>query len=189
LRLHESNRVIKEVTSKYDIDLIDLLKLEREEVTQGIEYTGTFQVKEFVLPFRQEIRGHFSLSESRVSSQDFFVHLRLGDAAHVNPGIEYYERAIARVAKSGQGFISSDSPHSSITQQLVNSYNLTFVEMPPMQLLNFARQFQNLVLSNGTFSWWMGFLSNSQNIAYPVGMPAWHGDIFVFDEWTPTRIK
>jgi hypothetical protein len=73
--------------------------------------------------------------------------------------------------------------YSDIVVKLSEKYNLMPYQDSPVGTINFAKNFDNLVLSEGTFSWWMGFLSKEANIYYPKGKVSWHGDIFVFDEW------
>ena len=48
----------------------------------------------------------------------------------------------------------------------------------------FASTCKNVILSSGTFSWLIGLLSYYSNIYYPKIYVKWHGDIFVFSEWT-----
>lgn len=168
-----------------DPDLKRLMKL--DGIDHGISFKGGFQVKDFVIKNRDEIRNHFMLEYDDSKKEDLFVHVRYDDAAHVNPGKEYYIRAIDR-CRFKKGYISSDSFNCEIVGDLVSRYGLEAVNMDPVGTINFAKDCGSLVLSKGTFSWWMGILSNSKNIYYPVGDPAWHGDIYVFRDWKKIRI-
>jgi hypothetical protein len=40
--------------------------------------------------------------------------------------------------------------------------NLVSTEESPINTINFAKNFNNLVLSQGTFSWWIAFLSKAK---------------------------
>ncbi len=65
----------------------------------------------------------------------------------------------------------------------MNKFNLEIYNASPLNTIDFAKNFKNLVLSEGTFSWWIGFLSNANNIYFNERERFWHGDIFVFPEW------
>ena len=111
-----------------------------------------------------------------------FVHIRLGDASSKNPGIKYYEMCLDKL-KFDSGYISTDSIDEKMIHKLCEKYNLSLYENTPGNTILFAKNFDNLVLSGGTFSWWIGFLSQASNILYPKNYLNWHGDIFVNNNW------
>ena len=139
-----------------------------------------------MLNYKNEILSQFDLKYNQRHKDDLFVHVRLGDCIGKNRVIsaDYYVKAIEQT-QFDKGYISSDTPSHEIVTHLMSRFNLTLYENTPAETINFAKDFGNLVLSKGTFSWWMGFLSKAGSIFYPKGGPRWHGDIFVFDEWTP----
>jgi hypothetical protein len=48
----------------------------------------------------------------------------------------------------------------------------------------FGSTCKNIILSGGTFSWLIGFLSpNNSNVFYPDIKKRWYGDIFNFKNW------
>ena len=165
----------------------NLMSILRQTTVNSELYLGcTCQTRQFVLEYKQEILNQFTLNYDQHHKDDLFIHVRLGDCITENrvPSSEYYVQAIER-SKFNKGYISSDTPSNELVIYLMNKFNLTLYENGPAETINFAKDFGNLVLSKGTFSWWMAFLSQSKSVFYPSGGPQWHGDIFVFDEWTP----
>jgi hypothetical protein len=177
--------------TQIEVKYTNLLKiLQQDEINYGLGITCFCQEKTFVKNYRNEILDQFSLQYDPQYKDDLFVHVRLGDCIKENrvPDLKYYVEAVERT-KFIKGYISSDSPSHEIVTYLMARFNLTLYEDTPAATINFAKNFGSLVLSKGTFSWWMGVLSQSKNIFYPKGGPTWHGDIFVFDEWTPISFK
>jgi hypothetical protein len=156
-------------------------------MNNGILFDGLFQMRNFVIDYKSEILSHFNLKYENKPNQ-VFVHVRLGDITHTNPGLEYYRTALNKL-NFESGYIVSDSPENNIVRSLIQEYNLEFYDNSPIKILEFAKNFDNLVLSKGTFSWWIGLLSKSNNIYYPINDIGWPGDIFVFDDWKALDIN
>ena len=160
--------------------------LQKDNIDYGLNLMCPCQDANFVLNYKNEILSQFDLKYNQQHKDDLFVHVRLGDCIRENrvPSADYYVKAIEQT-QFDKGYISSDTPSHEIVTHLMSRFNLTLYENTPAETINFAKDFGDLVLSKGTFSWWMGFLSHSKSVFYPKGGPRWHGDIFVFDEWTP----
>ena len=113
-----------------------------------------------------------------------FVHVRLGDLVDTDrlelvPTYEYYRHCLSQTNFS-RGFIGSDSPDHPLTQRLLREFNLEFYDDTPENTIAFGSTFENKILSLGTFSWWIGFIGNQNNVIYPCvhEFPFWHGQIF-----------
>ena len=98
--------------------------------------------------------------------------------------LEYYSDALDRL-NCKSGYITSDSPNHPNVIYLKNKYNLSNISLNPMDSILYGIQFNNLVLSEGSFSWWIGFLSEANNIYYNERERFWHGDMFVLPDWKP----
>ena len=151
------------------------------------------QTKEFALYLKE----YFEQSEQKTrvitsnpfmnryeKNNDVYVHVRLGDVTGIHSlPFEYYDKALSTV-QYDQGYISSDSIHHPICQQLIQKYNLRTIDYDVVETIQFASTCRHLVLSLGTFSWLIGFLAFfSDDVQYPIDKKPWHGDIFVFPEW------
>jgi len=68
---------------------------------------------------------------------------------------------------------------------LIDKYNLTVFEGNEVQTMQFGSTCKHIVLSKGTFSWWIGVLSFDSNVWFPENknIKPWHGEIFIFPEW------
>jgi hypothetical protein len=131
------------------------------------------------------------INNNEKKNNDLFVHVRLGDIlstshlskpSYANYG--YYSDIISKI-DFNNGFISSDSPSHQIVKDLIKNYNLNLYEDTPIDTLLFSSTFEYKVLSLGTFSWWIGYLGNQNNIFFPnpENYNKWHGDIFIFEKW------
>ena len=171
-----------------DKNILDILK--KTELDCGLNLIGFFQIKDLVINYKKELLSNFNLQYNNNHSEDLFVHVRLGDCFRLKraPSIDYYIKAIKNTSFK-YGYISSDEPHHEIVQELIKKFNLKLYNKNRAETINFAKDFNNLVLSGGTFSWWIGFLSKANSIFYPKGGPKWHGDIFVFDDWNSIDVK
>jgi hypothetical protein len=120
----------------------------------------------------------------------------LGDVVHLNPGFDYYDQCISRINETrnlstdAKGYISSDSIDHDICRRLIEKHGLIIVQLDEVDTIHFASTCRNLILSQGTFSWVIGFLGMfSNNIFYPKIHKEWHGDIFVFPHWIEVEWK
>lgn len=119
-------------------------------------------------------------------NNDVFVHIRLGDILDFNAQEEYiyYEQTLSKIIFD-RGFISSDSPDHIYCKNLIEKFNLYPFQADEINTIQFASTCKSIVLSKGTFSWFIGVLAFYSEIFFPdkIGMKPWHGDIFVFPEW------
>jgi hypothetical protein len=162
------------------LTLLELL--DKEDIDFGVDYEGFFQIKDFIIKYKEEILNHFLMEYLPGFDNKVFIHVRLGDVENRNPGYEYYKNCLNKINFT-EGFISSDSINHPIVQNIIKDFGLKVFDGTPVDTINFAKNFNNLILSQGTFSWWIGLLSKSENIFWPSGGEKWHGDIFIFDNW------
>ena len=118
------------------------------------------------------------------NNTDVFIHVRLGDISHFSPGFQYYDEVLSKLEFS-KGFISSDSIGDVICTELIEKYHLEVIEMTEVNTIMFGSTCKHIILSQGTFSWWIGLLGFHSNVYYPKinENMRWHGDIFVFPSW------
>ena len=115
-------------------------------------------------------------------NNDLFIHVRIGDVPHYAPPYSYYSSIIEKTDYVN-GFISSDTIDSDLCKKLIKTYNLKIVDLSEQDTILFASTCKYLILSQGTFSWAMGFFSVNSTVYFPKIKHSWHGNIFVFPEW------
>lgn len=140
---------------------------------------------------KSNIIGNNSFKERYNKNNDLFIHIRLTDVAHFNPGIKYYINAIKNINFDNL-YISTDDKNNSIIIELLQLY-------PSSQLINydeittfqFASTCKHIILSHGSFSAVIGYLSFFANIYYPEYElnKMWYGDMFSIDNWIKVSVK
>lgn len=149
-------------------------------------FDGFFQKKEFFYKYGDEIKKLIDYKIEPKDETDFFIHYRIGDNDGSNRmlPLEYYIECIEKFGV-GKGFISTDSIGHPNCNYLIEKYNLTPINLSDIDTILHGKNFNNLILSEGTFSWWIGFLSDAKNIFCNKREFKWHGDIF-FEDWDYT---
>lgn len=160
-----------------DDNFFELINLDKIEPANYI-FLGFFQEVSFLEKYRTEIINMFNLSYTPQKEDSFFIHYRIGDIVDDRRMLpyEYYEDAIQKLNMTN-GYISSDSPNHKFVKFLVEKYQLKLFTGDEIQTLDFGKNFKNIVLSEGTFSWWVGFLSKSNNIICNERNYKWYGNI------------
>jgi hypothetical protein len=189
LPIIQGNIYDNQVIDINDDNYLSLLKSDKIE-NAHYRFVGFYQIKEFILEYHNEIKSIFNLKYNDVDKNLVFITYRIGDILNTKNmlPIEYYINALHSLNCSG-GFISSDTLNHPNVLMLANDFNLKLYDNSPNETINFAKNFNNLILSEGTFSWWIGFLSNAKNIIYNERPRFWHGDIFVLPEWKVINIS
>lgn len=119
------------------------------------------------------------------ANNDLFIHIRLGDVADKNPGIQYYLNAIQMV-KYDNLYISTDTPWHDIVKKIFSIYpQAKLVQTDEITTIQIASTCKNVILSHGSFSAVIGYLSFFSTIYYPKYEPdkIWYGDMFSIDSW------
>jgi len=192
IRLYSGTNVYPTTISLTDCNFFEILDL--PELNQNVnindEYFQTNSIsnkiynylrdtKEFVVR-KNPFADRYSLNN------DCFVHIRLGDVTHCNVGVEYYKKVISRL-KFDTLYIASDSPKHSIVQQILQSFErVKFVHFDEIKTIQFGSTCKHVVLSHGTFSAVIGYLSFFSEVYYPhysLAPNMWHGDIFSIPGW------
>jgi hypothetical protein len=116
------------------------------------------------------------------NNDDVCIHVRLGDVSQYNPGFAYYDNILTSL-KFTNGYICSDSPNHPTVKKLIEKYKLKIVIGNEPDTIMFASTCKYLILSQGTFSWLIGFLGFFSEVYFPKIKKKWHGDIFVIPTW------
>jgi hypothetical protein len=160
-------------------------------------YFQTKQITNFLYNYlhtdkiKSNIIRHNSFKERYNKNNDLFIHIRLTDVARFNPGIKYYINAIKNINFDNL-YISTDDKNHSIIIELLQLY-------PSSQLINFDEKttFQfgstckHIILSHGSFSAVIGYLSFFSNIYYPEYElnKMWYGDMFSIDNFIKLSVN
>ena len=156
----------------YDEDLIiyddNFFKYYSEnKIEKNIIFRGYFLFDDLLEQERNKIKNLFKIEYNNQSSNDLFIHYRLGDinGSYMSLPLEYFEEAISKIQFS-KGYISSDSINDDKCQFLIKKYNLNVVNLNPYETIMFGKNFNNIILSEGTFSYLIGYFSDAKNIFY-----------------------
>jgi len=167
--------------------------IDDRNIQKNIVLTGYVQVREVALYLRDYFtnRRLFDMvvknnpfKERYNENNDVYVHLRLAETAYLNHGFDYYDGVLSGL-DFHKGFISSDEIQHPICQALISKYRLKPILYDEVRTILFASTCKHIVLSNGSFSWLIGFLGIYSSIYYPDPSlkTSWHGDIFVYPDW------
>jgi hypothetical protein len=162
-----------------------------KEITNFIyNYLHTDSVKSNIIdknPFKMRYNNN----------NDLFIHIRLADVKDKNPGINYYVNTIKQVIfdkydKYDKMYISTDERNHNIITTLLQLYpNAIMINYDEIGTFQFASTCKNIILSHGSFSAIIGYLSFFSNIYYPEYEydKIWYGDMFSIKKFIKMPVK
>lgn len=118
-------------------------------------------------------------------NNDVCLHIRLTDASSHNPGAHYYIQTLAKL-KPDNIIIATDEPTHYIITEIAKSYPLCkILNLDMIKTIQFASTCSNVILSHGSFSAVIGYLSYYSTVYYPKYdiNHMWYGDMFSIDGW------
>ena len=160
----------------------DIFEVINDKTPRKIILDGYFQRHKFFTPFKDDITKWFNLTPYKVHKTDVAIHIRIGDLLlgnnrkHLLP-FEYYEEALKRINNIEKLTLCTDSPEHDFIQYLITKYNATIFQDNEKNTISFLAAHNNLILSQGTFSFWSGFFSKGENIICPIPKTGWNSEI------------
>jgi hypothetical protein len=118
-------------------------------------------------------------------NNDVCLHIRLTDTEQFNPGAQYYLNTLARL-NFEKLYITTDHTNHFIITQIIQKYpRAIFLKLNEVQTLQFASTCKYVVLSNGSFSAVIGYLSFFSTVYYCKTDPTniLYGDMFSIPGW------
>jgi hypothetical protein len=119
------------------------------------------------------------------TNNDLFIHIRLTDVSQNNPGSKYYLNAI-KMVNYDNIYISTDEKTHPIIGEIIEVYpSIIIIDSDEIRTIQFSSTCKNIILSHGSFSAIIGYLSFFSNIYYPeydYGK-IWYGDMFSINGW------
>ena len=124
-------------------------------------------------------------------NNNLFVHVRLTDVARFNPGINYYLNAINSINYDNL-YLSTDDKYHIIIRSLLKMYpNAKLVNYDEITTIQFASTCKHIILSHGSFSAIIGYLSFFSTVYYPEYDldKIWYGDMFSIKNWIKCSVE
>lgn len=154
----------------------------------NIHYFQTKDITVFLHNYLHKIQSSIiaknPFKERYNNNNDLCIHIRLTDVAHFNPGISYYRKAIQPI-KFDNLYICTDEPNNPMIVELLKLYPSKLIKYDEITTLQFASTCKHIILSHGSFSAIIGYLSFFSKVYYPKYdlNKIWYGDMFSIDHW------
>lgn len=149
---------------------------------QHINVSGYYQNVNYYIPYVHVIRhifknnDHYLKLTENIDTSGTGLLIRKDDiinSPHELPDDWYIK--MANKFKDTQIYFSSDTIHHPVCQTLAREYGAKFIQANSLDTILVFSQFKNLILSQGTFSWWAGFL-NEDNVYSMIPDSGWNSD-------------
>ena len=181
------NQILINSSNLLDILAIDQARsFDKDFRIQPHQFFQESIAAEYIRNNREKIFHKWLIEDT---TEGIFIHYRLGDIAEDDRAVhvEHFEKAVTSIPdyENLPKYISSDSPHDPRVKKLCNDYGFSIHQSSAIETVLFGSRFTNKLISFGTFSWFIGIFGSQNNVIIPNknDYPAWHGDIFTFDDW------
>jgi hypothetical protein len=143
------------------------------------DYFQSEEITDFLVSHLRspEIKTHImetnKYRERYNNNNDVFIHIRLGDVPHHNPGLQYYLHCLS-LLEFDKICIATDSPGHNIIDAIKEKYpNVELVLDNEINTIQFGPTCKHIILSHGSFSAVIGYLGFYSNVHYLNKEPGW----------------
>lgn len=167
-------------------------------VNASADYFQTKEISNYICkyfrsdPIKDKIVAKNPFRSRYNANNDVFIHIRLGDIEHLKVGVEYYLKALSFIPSYDNLYISSDSKDHAIVKRLLQGQpRAKLIEYDEIQTIQFASTCKHIILSHGSFSAVIGYLSFYSTVYYPayeLTRKIWFGDMFSIDGWNKVTL-
>lgn len=117
--------------------------------------------------FKESITSKNPFNSRYATNNDAFVHVRLGDTKHSNPGLTYYLKALS-MNTFDTLYIATDDFDDDVIKGLVDAYPAAkLLRTAEVETIQFGSTCKYVILSHGSFSAVIGMLSFWSDVLYP----------------------
>ena len=157
-------------------------------------YFQTKDISNFLYKYLQTDPVKSSIIEKNPfnnENNNLFIHVRLTDVARFNPGVKYYSNTIDNINYDNL-YISTDDKNHNIIKKLLKLYpDANLVNYDEITTIQFASTCKHIILSHGSFSAIIGYLSFFSTVYYPEYDldKIWYGDMFSINNWIKCSVE
>jgi len=202
IELYSGSQVHKNTVELTDNNYFKIYNYENGNFNYNLHPNGFFQTREITnllynylntYEIKSNIIKNNEFKERYNTNNDLFVHVRLDDTAQWNPGITYYINAINSINFDNL-YLSTDEINHNIIIKLKELYpGLQLIKYDEIATFKFGSTCKHIILSHGSFSAIIGYLSFFSNIYYPEYEleKTWYGDMFSIDsdKWNKLSVS
>jgi len=154
-----------------DSNYLDLY--EKESIDFNCKFASYFQSTKIALKIHEYLKSKIDTivsnnkyNKNYNNNNDCFIHVRLGDVAKFNPGFNYYDKILTNL-QADKIYISTDDSNHKIIHELFDKYkNIKLIDYSLEDAILFGSTNKYVVLSHGTFSGIIGYLSFYSNVYF-----------------------
>jgi hypothetical protein len=165
------------------------------ELNPNQSYFQTKEITNFLYNYLHKIKSTIieknPFQQRYNKNNDLFIHIRLGDVRDKNPGIRYYLKTMKTIQFDNL-YISTDEKNHTIVKTLLKRYpNAKIITSDEITTFQYASTCKHIILSHGSFSAVIGYLSFFSSIYYPEYdlNNLWYGDMFSINNWIKMSYK
>jgi hypothetical protein len=164
---------------KYGID--DGFSFRNENIDEAIDFfksknhhiisCGWYQKYSYWKKYKDQVKGFFTdfISEDKMGNNDIAIHLRHSLENPITKiNADYYINAIEKMG-GDKVYLFADnfSRHEDILEKL-KPYNPIIMNLNVPDSIKEITKFNKIICSQGSFSFWVSFLSNAEKIIWPI---------------------
>lgn len=162
-----------------------------EEIRELFRYPS-YGLHEYAF-FQGPLDRLVSVPIASIEYDDLVISLRLGDFVHKPNadqrwrqcvysrflGYSYFQIVLNQLQFS-RLFITSDEPFHPLTREFDDFDPIRVRNDNPLKTMALVRQFKRIAISESTFSWWAAYLSDAEEIYFPISTTGLWG---INDAW------